>query len=131
MSSSVSGYRRPSNDHFEPEADLDPQARRALRGKLEQIDYTAFVSNREVIGHMVSRAEAKSFQRLAIVAAQARAQWINTAISFAEQGQALTPMQTDKLSDMRRAFEELEEAYSALRRLVERGYVAYLTPDKP
>ena len=131
MSSSVSGYRRPSSDHFEPEADLDPAARRALRGKLEQIDYTAYVSNREVIGHMVTRAEIKSFQRLAIAAAQARAQWINSAVAFAETGQALTPMQVDKLSDLRRAYEELEEVYAAMRRLVERGYVGYITNEKP
>ena len=130
MSSSVSGYRRPSSDHFEPEADLDPVARRALRGKLEQIDYTAYVSNREVVGHMIGRAEVKNFQRLAISAAHARSQWIKTAISYAESGQPLTPMQVDKLADMRRAFEELEAAYDALRRLVERGYIGYITTEK-
>ena len=73
MSSTMSGYRRPSSDHFEPEADLDPQAQRQLRGKLEQIDYTAFVSNREVVGHVLGRADPKLFQQLGVAAAQARA----------------------------------------------------------
>ena len=37
--------RRP-HEHFEPEAELDPQAQRRLRGQMEQIDYTVYASNR-------------------------------------------------------------------------------------
>ena len=43
----TSTYRR-QRDHFEPQ-DTDPQEQRRLRGLLEQIDYSAFVANREVI----------------------------------------------------------------------------------
>ena len=46
-------YRR-QRDHFEPQ-DLDPQEQRRLRGQLEQIDYAAFVSNREVISQTLSK----------------------------------------------------------------------------
>ena len=130
MSSVMSGYKRSSSDHFSPEADLDPQAQRQLRGKLEQIDYTAYASNREVIGRTLAGADARIFQRLGVAAAQARAHWIGGAIAATESGQALTPMQVDKLSQLRRAYEELAEAYDAMRRLVERGYIAYAAPDK-
>ena len=130
MSSVVSGYRRPSSEHFQPEADLDPQAQRQLRGKLEQIDYTAFASNREVIGHALGRADPHAFQRLGVAAAQARAHWIAGAIAAADTGQALTPMQVDRLAQLRRAYEELAEAYDGLRRLVERGYVSYSPTGK-
>jgi hypothetical protein len=130
MSSVVCGYRRQSNEHFEPDADLDPQAQRALRGKLEAIDYTAFLANKEVIGGMVRRTDAQTFQRLGVAAAMARGQWLAAAIAATELGHALTPMQVDKLSQLRRAYEELAESYDALRRLVERGYVSYAAPDK-
>jgi hypothetical protein len=129
--SSVSGYRRQSNEHFEPDADLDPQAQRALRGKLEQIDYTAFLANKEVIGNLVRRTDAQTFQRLGVAAALARGQWVCAAIAATETGHALTPMQVDKLSQLRRAYEELAESYDALRRLIERGYVSYAPAEKP
>jgi hypothetical protein len=131
MSSVVSGYRRPSSEHFEPDADLDPQAQRALRGKLEQIDYTAFLANKEVLGLMVKRTDAGTFQRLGVACAQARGQWIAATLAATELGHALSPMQVDKLSQLRRAYEELAEAYDALRRLVERGYVGYAAADRP
>ena len=125
MSSVMSNYRRGSNEHFEPEESLDPQAQRQLRGKLEQIDYTAYVSNREVIGRTLGKAEAKTFQKLGVAAAQARSQWIAQAVTATEPGQPLTPMQIDRLSQLRRAYEELAEVYDAMRRLVERGYLSY------
>ena len=130
MSSSVSGYRRPSSDHFEPEADLDPVARRALRGKLEQIDYTAYVSNREVIGHTLGKSDAQAFQRLGIAAAQARARWIASALAATDGGKVPGHPQIDEMSRLRRAYEELAEAYDGLRRMVERGYLGYVLPDK-
>mgnify|MGYP001601877009 CR=1 FL=1 len=130
MSSVMSSYRRGSSEHFEPEDNLDPHAQRQLRGKLEQIDYTAYVSNREVIGHVLGKAEAKTFQRLGVAAAQARSQWVATAVAATESGQALTPMQIDRLSQLRRAYEELAEVYDAMRRLVERGYLAYSGSEK-
>ena len=43
----ASSFKRQSHDHFEPQDDSDPAAQRRLRGHLEQIDYTAFASNRE------------------------------------------------------------------------------------
>ncbi|HUO22672.1 MAG TPA: hypothetical protein VMU59_09175 [Caulobacteraceae bacterium] len=130
MSSVVSGYRRQANEHFEPDAELDLQAQRALRGKLEAIDYTAFTANKEVLGLMVKRTDPVTFQRLGVAAAQARGQWIAAAVAATELGHALTPMQVDKLSQLRRGYEELAEAYDALRRLVERGYVSYTAPTK-
>ena len=48
--SMLSHFRRPQHEHFEPDTGNDPQAQRRLRGHLEQIDYTAYASNREVVG---------------------------------------------------------------------------------
>jgi hypothetical protein len=111
-------------DHFEPEIDADPQAQRRMRGQLEQIDYTAFISNREVIGQVVGKADAAQFQRLAVAAATARSRWVAEAMAMADAGSA-GPAQIAKLAEMRGAYQELAEAYEALRRMVERGYLAY------
>ena len=117
----TNSYRR-QRDHFEPQ-DNDPHEQRRLRGLMEQIDYTAFVSNREVIGQMLAQADTASFQKLAVLTATARAKWAAEALRLAESGSPVTPDQTARLTAQRTAYEELAEAYEGLRRMVERGYL--------
>ena len=117
----TSSYRR-QRDHFEPQ-DIDPHEQRRLRGMLEQIDYAAFVSNREVVGQMLGGADAASFQKLAVLTATARAKWVAEALRLAHSGSPVTPDQTARLTAHRTAYEELAEAYEGLRRMVERGYL--------
>jgi len=117
----TSSYRR-QRDHFEPQ-DNDPHEQRRLRGLMEQIDYTAFVSNREVIGQMLAQTDTSSFQKLAVLTATARAKWAAEALRLAESGSPVTPDQTARLTAQRTAYEELAEAYEGLRRMVERGYL--------
>lgn len=131
MSSTVSSYKRSSNDHFQPDESLDPHAQRALRGKLEQIDYIAYVSNREVINQALGQIEAHRFERLAVAAAQARAQWVALALSISQAGAVPNSQQTLALTQARNTFEELASAYDGLRRLIERGYAAYNAPATP
>jgi hypothetical protein len=109
----TSSYRRP-RDHFEPQ-DTDPQDQRRLRGLLEQIDYSAFVANREVIGQMIPKVDA--------LTATARAKWAVESLRQSESGAPSTPDQIARLAAARVAYEELGEAYEALRRMVERGYL--------
>ncbi len=118
----TNSYRR-SRDHFEPQ-DSDPQEQRKLRGQLEQIDYAAFVSNREVVGQMLGGADAGSFQKLAVLTATARAKWVAEALRLAHSGSPVTPDQTARLTAHRTAYEELAEAYEGLRRMIERGYLS-------
>ena len=120
----TSSVRR-SSDHFEPEAALDPQAQRRLRGQIEQIDYTAYASNREVIGQVLGHADAAKFQKLAVGAALARAQWVAEALALTETPHPLSAEQTATLARMRAAYEELTEAYEAMRRMIERGYLTF------
>ncbi len=122
MSSILTASTRRSRDHFEPQ-DSDPQEQRRLRGTLEQIDYTAFISNREVIGASLSIIDAAMFQRLAVSVATARTKWVAEALRLSESGSPVTPDQTARLTAFRTAFEELSEAYEGLRRMVERGYL--------
>ncbi|MBA3048730.1 MAG: hypothetical protein KKE42_08865 [Alphaproteobacteria bacterium] len=118
----TSSFRR-QRDHFEPQ-DTDPHEQRRLRGLLEQIDYSAFVANREVIGQMLPKLDAAVFQRMAVVTATARAKWIAESLRQSESGAPSTPDQIARLAAARAAYEELAEAYEGLRRMVERSYVA-------
>ena len=126
MSSILTGSTRRSRDHFEPQ-DSDPQEQRRLRGLLEQIDYTAFISNREVIAASLSVIDAAMFQRLAVSVATARTKWVSEALRLSESGSPVTPDQTARLTAFRSAYEELSEAYEGLRRMVERGYLTLRT----
>lgn len=123
MSTIASQSYRRSRDHFEPQ-DSDPQEQRRIRGQLEQMDYTAFVANREVLSQMLGKAQPDSFQKLAALTAAARGRWAAEALRLAESGSPVTPDQAARLTAHRTAYEELAEAYEALRRMVERGYIA-------
>ena len=122
MSTIMTNSMRRSRDHFEPQ-DIDPQEQRRLRGLLEQIDYAAYVANRELIGHALAQVDVGAFQKLAVLTAQARVRWGAEAVRLAESGAPATPDQVARLTAARTAYEELAEAYDALRRMVERGYL--------
>lgn len=121
----TAGWRR-QNDHFEPH-DISPEEQRRLRGALEAIDYTAFLCNREVLSSEVGATDPARVQRLALAAAQARGRWVAEAMRMADAG-SVAPEQAQRLSALRRTYEELSEAYEALRRMVERGYLSFTAP---
>lgn len=114
-------YRRHS-DHFEPQ-DIDPQEQRRLRGLLEQIDYAAYVANRETVARVLTGVTTGTFEKLAVMTAAARTRWVAEAVRLAESGSPSTPDQIARLTAARAAYDELAEAYEALRRMVERGYL--------
>ena len=122
MSTKMTSSVRRHSDHFEPQ-DTDPHEQRRLRGQLEQIDYAAYVANRELIGHALAQVDVGAFQKLAVLTAQARARWGAEAVRLAESGAPATPDQVARLTAARTAYEELAEVYEALRRMVERGYL--------
>jgi hypothetical protein len=126
MSSIVtSNTRRGGHDHFEPEAILDPHEQRKLRGHLELIDYAAFAANREVLAQEVGSVDISAFQRLAVAAAHARAQWVELAVSLTQKAHTLSPEQVAQMASLRATYDELTEVYEAMRRMVERGYLAF------
>lgn len=123
MSATLSSYRRGVQDHFEPEDDLNPQAQRKLRGRLEQIDYTTYASNKSVISAKLGRVDMEHFQRLAVATADARARWVAMGLELAQHNQAVTSEQITQLSTLKSLYLELAEVYEGLRRMVERGYL--------
>lgn len=132
MSSIVSTNTRwQRSEHFVPDAELEPQEQRKLRGYLEQIDYTAHAANKDVLAQTLVEADFKQFKQLATATALARAKWVATAIAVGGSSQPPTRDQISQLGDLRTAYDELAEAYEALRRMVERGYLPYQAAEKP
>jgi hypothetical protein len=84
-----------------------------------------------MIDHALTSVDAAKFQRLAVGAAQARAQWAALALSATEDGHLPNPRQIEALAQMRTAYEELAAVYDGLRRMVERGYLAYHGAQAP
>jgi len=125
MSSIVSNVSHARSERFEPEPALDPSEQRKLRGHLEQIDYAAFAANRAIVAKSMGRVELSAFEHLAVAAAHARTRWVIAATAATGKGADLTQDQVVQLGGLRRAFEELTEAYDAMRRMVERGYLSY------
>ena len=112
-------------DHFEPDAALDPAEQRRLRGHLEQIDYTAYAANQAVLEQTLGMLDLDTVKRLALAAANARAQWVKAALDIAAAGGTTSAADIEALGQNRTAFEELREAYEGVRRMVERGYVGW------
>lgn len=125
--SRTNSVRRTSGEHFEPDESIDHKAQRHLRALLEKIDYTAYSANRRVLGQAIGPADVVMFERLGLAAAVARARWVATALAASDPAHPPSHEQIDELTFQRAAFEELSEAYEALRRMVERGYLAF--PD--
>lgn len=126
----TSSTRKTGYDHFEPQDFDDPQLQKRIRGYLEQIDYTAFAANREILGQTVGAIDTARLQHLAVAAAHARAAWVKQALVVSEGGASADMQQIDKLAHLRFAFDELSEAYEGMRRMIERGYLAF-TPQTP
>ena len=128
--SKIVGSRSVASDHFEPDAERDGKAQRQLRGHLEQIDYTAYAANRKVLSNTLASVDAAKFQQLGSAAALARARWVVAALSVTEASPTPTDSQIRALAQLRETYQELIEAYDAMRRMVERGYLTY-TPSPP
>jgi len=118
----TSSYRRVS-DHFEPDLVEDPAEQRKRRGLLEQIDYTIFAANQAVVKKTLHNVSIEDFQNLALSASKARIAWVEASRAVAQSRSPLSEEEVKRLSHLRSAYDELCEAYEAMRRMVERGYL--------
>ena len=121
---STSSYRRVS-DHFEPDLVEDPAEQKKRRGHLEQIDYTIFAANQAVIAKTIHHVGIEDFQNLALSASKARSAWVDAAMSAARSRPPMSAEEVGRPPLLRTAYEELSEAYEAMRRMVERGYLQF------
>lgn len=128
MSKTVTSSYRSVSDRFEPDLVQSPAEQRKLRGHLEQIDYTVFAANQAVLKKTIHTVGIEDFQNLALSASKARSAWVDAAMSAARSRSPLEKTEVERLSLLRAAYEELSEAYDAMRRMVERGYLRLEAP---
>jgi hypothetical protein len=119
-----------ASDHFQPDATMDPHEQRRTKAYLEQIDRATFEANRQVLARDVGRVDLENFKRLAENASIARAEWVAVALELSSRVHIPTPEETARLAHLRAAYEELSQAYDAIRRMVERGYLCYLSHSR-
>lgn len=125
MSKTVTSSYRRISDHFEPDLVEDPAEQRKRRGHLEQIDYTVFAANQAVMGKTIHHVSLEDFQNLALSASKARGAWVDAAMAAARSRSPLSEQEVQRLAHLRCAYDELCEAYEAMRRMVERGYLQF------
>jgi hypothetical protein len=124
MSFTMTQNVRKVRDHFEPEPAVDPATQRQMRAILEQIDLAAYQANCAVLNKALPAADVARFERMATAVATARARWVASAMAIADKPSPPAD-EVMHLASLRLAYEELSDAYEALRRMVERGYVAW------
>ncbi|MFN9162474.1 MAG: hypothetical protein ACK6DM_07200, partial [Alphaproteobacteria bacterium] len=84
-------------EHFKPSLVSDPQEQRRLHAHLEKIDLATFEANRVVLARTIGRIDGAHMNRLASMAAAARANWVNEALVISERGVAPDEKQVELL----------------------------------
>ncbi len=94
---------------------------------LSETEHAIRVTNNEVIHKLISPVTSERILTFSVAVAKLRAQYIKAAFKFAdakhpdgEQGAT----EIDELSLHRRRFEEARDAFIALQRAIELGYMA-------
>lgn len=101
---------------------LDHQAQMRLKGNLQQIDYSIFAANREVFHRAVPELDHQTMIRFAVVVSELRAAYVTRGLALSATGHVPTEQEIAELALARHRYEEMEAAFRATRRLIERGY---------
>jgi hypothetical protein len=103
--------------------DLQPQELQAQRQFVEQLQMAVAVANREVIHQQIPNLNRESFQMLAVMVARYRANYLEAALNLGRSPNQFDPMLLSDLKTKRELYEEGRQAFDALERAIERGYV--------
>jgi hypothetical protein len=94
---------------------------------LRETEQAIRLTNNEIIHKRVPPLTIDRMLSFAIVVAKLRAQYIEAALSFADMKQAEATEKDAKIDELglyRRQFEEVRDAFIALQRAIELGYMA-------
>jgi hypothetical protein len=96
---------------------------RRQRTFLEQIERSIRAVNRETIHETIPELDRDSFVRMALRVARLRAGYLQVALAAEGESDGETAAWARRLREHREAFEEARDAFDALQRAIERGYV--------
>lgn len=90
---------------------------------IEQLQMAVAVANREVIHQQIPNLDRHAFQQLAVMVARFRANYLEAALFLSRAPDPSDPKLLADLRAKRELFEEGRNAFDALERAIERGYV--------
>jgi hypothetical protein len=94
---------------------------RRQRKFIEEIERNIRAANREILHEKIPELDRERFVRLALLVARLRASYLQAAL--AADAEADAPSWVKRLREHREAYEEARDAFDALQRTIERGYV--------
>ena len=110
--------------HLAPEEN-DPAFAQKRRRFLDGLERAIAEANREIIGSTLGAdrgsLDADTFLRLAVRVAELRARYVAEGLAVAAGHPDLAAI--ERLTEYRRAFEQMQLVFEATERIVERGYV--------
>jgi hypothetical protein len=125
MTAKVTGTFKPQRaDHLMSGDLLDRGARQALSKFTEGLEVAVFEANREIIARKLGVVRRDSFLRLAVKVADTRADYLRVALDIAASDGPPRAADVERLRALRTTYEEMVDAFEAMERVIERGYVS-------
>ena len=108
-----------------PDGISDRQHLRAEQIFFEELEQGIQTANREIIGARIPELNKDTIRGLAVMVGRLRASYLELAFKMCAVSQDTEPDASfvEELRTRRHMFEETRDAYEALRRAVERGYI--------
>ena len=104
--------------------EMDREKRQALLHYKQELDAIIMSANQEVLKRKLPSFRQETMTRLAVRVAELRGTYLAKALSVAEAEGTPKVAAIDELRLSRSAFDEMREAFEALERIIERGYIA-------
>ncbi|WP_448187384.1 hypothetical protein [Azospirillum sp. sgz301742] len=89
---------------------------------LENLEGAILEANCQVMGQAIPHLNQDAFLKVAVRVAELRADYIKFGLEVAENRRPSLES-VEKLTQMRRAYEEMVQVFEAAERVIERGYV--------
>lgn len=110
-------------DRLLTDDELDRGKRHALLKFQQELDAIIMSANQQVLKHTLPGLNREAITRLAVRVAELRGAYLARALKIAQaEGRPALEAIAD-LQHARQAFEEMREAFEALERVIDRGYI--------
>jgi hypothetical protein len=114
------GFTKGPVDEILTAEQLDQKRRHEWLRLKEELELAVVHANREALARLAIGRD--TLLRVAVTAAELRAEHLCKAVALGSVRHP-SPAQVEEVGAARRAFEEVSEAFEALERVIERGYV--------
>jgi 16S rRNA G527 N7-methylase RsmG len=98
---------------------------------LEKLEQGIRLANREVIHKLIPELNQEAFFVFAVAVAKLRASYLEAALRFARASDQATAAMVGELKTKREVFDEARQAFEALQRAIDRGYVDMKSAKPP